>query len=171
MKTLERFLHYIDTINEKTGSVVAYLLYALVFVTLFEVVARYVFNVPTIWAWDVNLQIFGIVILLGGGYDLLHGAHISIDAIPEKLSPRGRLVLGLIGMLVLMFVAVVLVVWGGIVGWQAFVAKQRLNTLWAPYVFHIRMLYPVCGLLLFFQGLAKFIRDLRSLLALAERKE
>lgn len=54
MKGLERFLHYIDTTNDKVGRGVAFLLVPLAIITITEVVARYVFDRPTLWAWDTN---------------------------------------------------------------------------------------------------------------------
>lgn len=163
MKGLERFLHYIDVINDKIGQGVAYVLIPLALITIFEVVSRYVFNSPTIWAWDVNLQFFGIVILLGAGYTLLKDRHVKVEAVLMYLPDRARVVIEIIGMLLLLWVAVILVWQGGEWGWESFVRKVKLDTIWAPYIFHIRMLVPVGGALLALQGLAKLIRNIQVL--------
>ncbi|MBI2831005.1 MAG: TRAP transporter small permease [Chloroflexi bacterium] len=144
--------------------VVRFLLIPLAIVTLTEVIARYVFNSPTVWAWDVNLQIFGVIILLSGGYTLLHDRHVKIEAITMHLPLKPKLVTELIAMLLLMYVAVVLTWQGGQAGWEAFVSRERLNSIWGPPIFHIKMLLPVAGVLLLFQSLAKFVRDLSTLL-------
>ncbi len=163
---LETFLRLIDTVNHKVGTVVGYILLPLAIVTLFEVIARYVFDAPTIWAWDTNVQIFGVVILLGVGYTLLNGRHVSIEAVTERLPPRTKLTFELVAMLLIMFIAVIFVWQGGMEGWQSFVSREKMSTLWAPPIFHIKMLYPIAGILLFIQALAKFIRDLSKLVRL-----
>lgn len=164
MKAFESFLHCIDATNEKIGKAISYLLIPLALITVTEVTARYVFDKPTIWAWDANAQIFGVLILLGGGFTLLRNRHVSIEAVTEHVPPRVRLILELLAMLMLMFIAVVLIWQGGDEAWTAVVKKEKLNTIWAPYIFHIKILFPVAGILFFFQGLAKFSRDLRKLI-------
>lgn len=163
---LERFCYYVDTVNDKVGLTVRFMLIPLAIVTLIEVIARYCFDKPTIWAWDTNLQFFGIVILLGCGYSLLHNRHTAIEAVTEHLSPRARSILELVSMLMIMFVAAILIWQGGMEGWASFIKKEKLNTIWAPPIFQIKILYPIAGLLLLFQALAKFVRSLSKLTGL-----
>lgn len=163
-KGVERFLHYIDKANDKVGQVVYLVLIPLTVVTMTEVIARYVFNSPTMWAWDVNLQAFGIVILLSGGYVLLHGRHVRIEALTPYIPQTARLVIELLAMLLIMWVAAILIWQGTIAGWDAFVARETTSSTWAPPIFHIKMLFPVAGLLLLSQSLANFIRTFLTLL-------
>ncbi len=163
MNRLEHFLHYIDRINEKIGQGVSFLLIPIAIITIIEVILRYIFNKPTLWVWDTNLQIFGIVILLGVGYTLLHDRHVRVEVIMTRVPPKVRLFLELLAMLMLMYVAAELVWQGGINGWESFVNRERLNTIWAPPIFQIKMLYPIAGILLFFQCVAKIIRELQPL--------
>ena len=87
---LNKLLDIIDKVNERVGTVVAFGLIVMMFIMLYEVVARYVFDSPTIWAWDVNGLLFSAVLVLGGGYVLLHRGHVRLDILFERLSPRGR---------------------------------------------------------------------------------
>ena len=103
MKGGERFLHYIDVTNNKIGQTVAFVLIPMALITIYEVVSRYVFNSPPLWAWDVNLQLFGIVILLGAGYTLLKDRHVKVEAVLMYLPNRARLIIEIIGMLVLLW--------------------------------------------------------------------
>ena len=63
MKTM---LRYIDNVSEWAGKLVAWLILPLVLFTVMEVVLRYVFNSPTVWAWDVNIQLMLVFLALGG---------------------------------------------------------------------------------------------------------
>lgn len=161
MNKLANFLQYIDKVNDKIGKGISFLLLPIAVITVIEVILRYVFNKPTLWVWDTNLQIFGIIILLGVGYTLLYDRHVRVEVIITRVPPIGRVVLELIALLMLMYVAVELLWQGGIDGWESFIERERLNTIWAPPIFHIKMLYPIAGTLLFFQCLAKLIHEIQ----------
>ncbi len=60
----------------------------------YEVVARYVFDAPTIWVSDVSA--FGLlwIAFLAAPWLVRHGAHIRGDFATERLGPRARAALG-----------------------------------------------------------------------------
>ena len=80
---------------EWAGKLASLLLIPLVFITCFEVFMRYVVAMPTIWAWDLNIQIFAAIVMLGGAEALRKGAHIVVDVVVDKAKPRTRAILGL----------------------------------------------------------------------------
>ena len=47
-------LHAIDVLNEKMGNAVGWIIIPLALLIVMEVILRYVFNKPTMWAWDVD---------------------------------------------------------------------------------------------------------------------
>ncbi|MBU3725261.1 MAG: TRAP transporter small permease subunit [Burkholderiaceae bacterium] len=75
---------------ELMGVASAMLLVPLVLATTWEVVARYVFGAPTIWAYEVGYFLTGSHFLLGLSYTLKHGEHIRIDIFSTKMSPALR---------------------------------------------------------------------------------
>lgn len=75
---------------ELMGVASAMLLVPLVLATTWEVVARYVFGAPTIWAYEVGYFLTGSHFLLGLSYTLKHGEHIRIDIFTTKMSPALR---------------------------------------------------------------------------------
>jgi len=72
------------------GIASALLLVPLVLATTWEVVARYVFGSPTVWAYEVGFMLTGSHFLLGLAYTLRAGEHIRIDVLSGKLSPTAR---------------------------------------------------------------------------------
>jgi len=60
----------------------------IIAVQLYEVVARYVFNAPTLWGSDIAYMTNGTLFLLGAAYTLRMGAHIRIDFLAARLSLR-----------------------------------------------------------------------------------
>jgi TRAP-type mannitol/chloroaromatic compound transport system permease small subunit len=60
----------------------------IIAVQLYEVVARYVFNAPTLWGNDIAYMTNGTLFLLGAAYTLRMGAHIRIDFLATRLPLR-----------------------------------------------------------------------------------
>lgn len=72
------------------GVFAALLLVPLVLATTWEVVSRYAFNAPTIWAYEIGYNLTGAHFLLALAYTLRQGEHIRIDVLSGHLSPRAR---------------------------------------------------------------------------------
>ena len=54
---MRRYCIIIGKINLFLGKVLQWTILPISAIVMFEVIARYVFNRPTIWAWDVNVQL------------------------------------------------------------------------------------------------------------------
>ena len=154
------FLRVVDGINDWVGKAVAWLVIIIMIIVTMEVVLRYAFNRPTIWAWDVNIQLAAAVAIFGAGYTLLHDGHVKVDVLAARLSPRKRAILDLITS-ALFFICITALIWKG---WeQGLRSISNLETvpgLFNPPVYPLKMAVPVAAFLLFLQGVAKFIRDL-----------
>src|SRR5262245_50824968 len=85
-----RVVRTIDRITDATGVWVAWLNVPLVAAVAWEVIARYVFNVPTIWSYDVTYMLYSAIFMLGAAYALHKGAHIRTDFFYEKWSIRRK---------------------------------------------------------------------------------
>lgn len=72
------------------GVFAALLLVPLVLATTWEVVARYVFGAPTVWAYEVGYSLTGAHFLLALAYTLRQGEHIRIDIFSAAMSPAVR---------------------------------------------------------------------------------
>ena len=78
----------IDAFSEWSGKAVSWLILPLVFSLTYEGIARYLFNAPTLWAYDLSYMLYGAIFMLGAHYTLQRGAHIRTDMLWEKFSPR-----------------------------------------------------------------------------------
>ncbi len=54
-------------------------------ILFYEVVSRYFFNAPTIWAGEVAVYIFMWTMFCGAAYTLQEGKHVHIDLLLEHL--------------------------------------------------------------------------------------
>ncbi|NLK30433.1 MAG: TRAP transporter small permease [Aminobacterium colombiense] len=57
-------------------------------ILFYEVVARYVFNSPTIWAQEISVFIFMWTMLAGAAYTLQVGKHVRIDLLVIRFSEK-----------------------------------------------------------------------------------
>src|SRR5215510_5270776 len=80
----------VDRFTDWTGTAVSWLSVPLVLAVSYEVVARYLFNAPTIWAFDATYMLYGALFMLGAAYALHKGAHIRTDFFWESFTPRTR---------------------------------------------------------------------------------
>ena len=63
---------------------------------VYEVAARYFFNRPTIWVWELNGLLQCVFVALAGGYTLLVRGHVRVDVVYGHLSMRKKAILDLI---------------------------------------------------------------------------
>lgn len=128
-------------------------------VLVWEVFMRYVFNQPTIWAHELSALFYAVFFLIGGAYTLRWKAHISVDVLYVRLSPRSRAILDLITWLLFYFFCGVLLWQGSQAGWKSFLRMERASTVWEPYVWPVKFCIPLAALLMLAQGLTKTISD------------
>ena len=164
MKKFDRALSLIDRTNERVGEHVSYLVVFMMLSVVYEVVARYVFNRPTIWSMEINQYLLCGYTALAGGYALLHRSHVNVDILYARFGVRTRAFADILTSL-FFFSFVLTLIWkSGFMAWDALVDGERSDSLLAAPLFPVKAAIPVGGLLILLQGLAKFIRDLRTLI-------
>lgn len=160
---MERLLKIIDLISEWTGKFCAFLVVLLSFIVGCEVIARYFFDRPTLWASETSAMVFGAYVVLGGAYTLSIKGHVKMDIVYQQLSFRKKAFTDIITFCFFALFCVVLVWKGWDRAWHALVNMERSGSLWNPLIFPIKMVLPIGAFLLLLQGIAKFIRDMATL--------
>ena len=87
----DKWLDRIDRLTEKVGRSASWLIVAVIAVAVLDVVMRYVFSAPTVWAYELNYMLGGTFALLGISYAQKHKRHMRMDLIYAKLSARKQL--------------------------------------------------------------------------------
>jgi TRAP-type mannitol/chloroaromatic compound transport system permease small subunit len=169
MPRLKRMLQFIDDMVHRVGLVFSFLLLPLMIITTIEVIARYIFNSPTIWAWDINMQIFSALVAIGGSYGLRHDMHVKVDVFVMNLRPRPRALLDLLTSVLFFFTMVVFLYESSKVAIESIKMREVMSTIWAPPVYHIMILIPIGALLFLLQGIAIHVRNL--LIVIQKEKE
>lgn len=163
-KPPEAFLKTIKTIDafsEWSGKLFAWMMVPLFLGLTYEVVARYVFNAPTQWAFDVTYMLYGSHFMLGAAFTLMKGGHIRTDIFYEKFSPKAKGVVDAIGYLVFFFPAVLfLLIAGGDAAFRSWrmLEKSEISP-WRPPIYPFKTVIPIAALLLLVQGVAEFLKS------------
>ncbi len=100
---MRSIIRVIDSISEWTGKTVRWVCLVLVVVVVYEVTARFVFNAPTLWAFETICMLLCTIGALGWAYTHRHHGHVRVDVLYTLLSPRGRAIIDVGGYLIFFF--------------------------------------------------------------------
>lgn len=104
----------------------------LVFVMFYEVVSRYLFQKPTLWANELSLWIAGFLFLFAGLYAMQQRSHIRIYIIYDLLPRTFQKVADVIS-LGLIWTFAFLLIWGGYnEALSKFTRWETFGTAWDP---------------------------------------
>jgi len=160
--TLINVVNAIDRFTDTTGTWVAWLNVPLVAAVAYEVIARYAFNRPTIWSFDVTYMLYGAIFMLGAAYALHKGAHIRTDFFFEKWSIKTKGTIDSVAYIVFFFPSLIVFFFiGWNEGWYAFqIHETSEQTPWRPILWPFKMVVPLAVLLLLIQGVSELIKSL-----------
>ena len=88
--TLDRVSAVLDVPARFVGKATAWLILPMVASLVFEVTARYSFDAPTVWAYDMTFMLYGTFFMLGSAWTLQRGGHIRTDTYYARWSPRTK---------------------------------------------------------------------------------
>ncbi|MDP8923769.1 MAG: TRAP transporter small permease subunit [Chloroflexota bacterium] len=162
MQGLLRIVHIIDPFTAWTGRIFAVLVIPLTLGLVYEVFARYVFHAPTIWAYDVTYMLYGALFMLGAAYALYQGAHIRTDIFYRSWSPRTQGRVDAAMYILFYFPGILFFL---LAGWDYASHSYALNeqaavSPWRPYIWPLKMVLPLTGLLLLIQGLSELLKSI-----------
>ncbi|MBN2034819.1 MAG: TRAP transporter small permease subunit [Deltaproteobacteria bacterium] len=160
---MKQLLSIIDGFNAKLGKITSFVMIPTLLCIYYEVVSRYVFGKPTLWASELMIYFCAILYILGAAWTLQVGRHVKIDMLYSKVSPRGQRVLDI-------FTFPFFTLYMGLLLWvgfefamQSMLIGETSGTPWDPPIYPIKILFFIGVLMLLMQGLAKLIRDVHFL--------
>jgi len=162
----------IERLSGGVGMLAAAIVAPLILATVYEVVSRYAFNAPTIWAYEIAYMAMGTNFLLGAAFTLRERGHIRIDLAYSQFGPRTRALIDVIGYLCLFLPVAWWLTWG--------LWNYALNALlsgetsgqsaWNPVIWPFRMVFFAGFLLLALQATAELLRALAILTGRQEKE-
>jgi TRAP-type mannitol/chloroaromatic compound transport system permease small subunit len=159
---MQGICRFVDRLNTITGAVAAWLIVPLVFAICFEVTARYLFNAPTSWSYELGYILTGAGWLLGLAYTQLKGAHIRIDVFYGRFSERRKALIEVLGHVVFTLPFLL---------WLCWVLDERMlaaiksgertgQSGWNPPIWPFRAVFFVSFVLLTLQIVADVLRKI-----------
>lgn len=152
----------LDAISIWSGRIVAWLIIPMVMSLVYEVVARYVFNAPTEWAYDMTFMLYGSFFMIGSAYTLQKKGHIRTDSYYGSWSPRTQGWVDVVCYLLLFFPPLMFLL---VVGWDFFLksygqGERIVTSPWMPIVYPFKFALPLATLLLLLQGVSEFMKSM-----------
>ena len=165
-KGLLKTVKFLDSIGEWSGKIVAWLIFPLVFGLTYEVIARYMFNAPTIWAYDIAYMLYGTIFMLGSSFTLYKKGHIRTDIFYARWSPQRQ---GWVDAILYLFFFFPGIFFFLIAGWNEALHSWSLLERsdvgpWRPPLYPFKTVIPLTALLLLVQGVSEFLKSLHAAL-------
>ena len=162
---IKSLLKFLDGFSEWSGRIFVWLVIPLAILVVFEVICRRFFDSPHIWSTEVIDFIYGPHFMLVAAYTLLYKAHVKIDVIYDKFSPRIRGILDIITYMVFFFPFCIIVLQQGIIfastSWSIGETSESAALRIVPLV---KTMIPVSIGLLLIQGIATYIRAIMQVI-------
>jgi TRAP-type mannitol/chloroaromatic compound transport system permease small subunit len=154
----------IDGFTERSAIAFAWLLAPLLAAVAWEVVARYVFDSPTRWAYEAIYSLYAALFMLGAAYGLRVGAHVRTDFLWQKWRARTRALIEIVAYVALFFPGMLLFLFSGLeFTWDSWRAGERsADTAWMPPLWPLKSLVPLSCLLLLLQGLSELLKSVHA---------
>lgn len=162
-KALLAAVRFIDRwIGQGSGWLFCWLIIPMVGGLTYEVIARYAFGAPTIWAYDITYMLYGSHFMLGATYTLHTHGHIRTDILYDMWSPRVQGAVDAALYLFFFFPAMFFFLY---FGWEEAALSIKIGETsdaspWRPPIYPLKTVIPVAAALLLLQGLSEFLKSI-----------
>lgn len=152
------------------GNLSAVLLLLLLANVFYDVIMRYLFNDVSIGMQELEWHLYATVFLLGISYTLKENGHVRVDVIYDRLSPKKRAVIDILGTLVFLLPFCLLIAYYGI-GFtkDAYVINEGSGDPGGlPYRWVIKSMIPLSFTFVIISSIGFMLRALNLALGLEE---
>jgi TRAP-type mannitol/chloroaromatic compound transport system permease small subunit len=153
------FARLIDYVNECVGRAVAWLVLVAVLVSAGNALMRYAFSMSSNAWLEIQWYLFSAVFLLAAGWALKRNAHVRIDVLAARLTPRGQAwieILGTVFFLLPMAILILYLSWPMFM--QSYVGHEMSGDAGGLVRWPAKLLIPAGFALLVLQGLSQIIK-------------
>jgi TRAP-type mannitol/chloroaromatic compound transport system permease small subunit len=155
------FEKLIDWTSDRSGLFVSLWSVMAVFAYTYEVTARYLFNMPTIWVHESSFLLFGMQYMMAGAYGLLHGSHVRVDVLYTKLSQRRQAALSVFTSVFFFIFIVAMMGTAYRFFFDSLAQDERSVETWQVHYWPVKMLMLVGACLIMLAGISRLIKDIR----------
>jgi TRAP-type mannitol/chloroaromatic compound transport system permease small subunit len=151
------------------GKIFSYLCIPLVGGLIYEVIARYGFNAPTKWAYDLSYMLYGTIFMLGAAYTLYKRGHIRTDLLYNNFPARWQGIIDAIFYIFFFFPGMIFFLIAGVdyAAHSISIQERTMISPWRPVIYPFKAVIPVAIVLLMIQGVSELIKSIYA----AQRRE
>jgi TRAP-type mannitol/chloroaromatic compound transport system permease small subunit len=126
----------------------------------FEVIMRYIFNMPTIWVHEASFLLLGMQYVLAGGFALLHGSHVRVDVVYNYLPERGRVGMDIFTSMFFFMFALVLVLTSWTYFSNSYSMGETTVETWGIQYWPVKGVMLLGSVLILLAGISKLLKDI-----------
>jgi TRAP-type mannitol/chloroaromatic compound transport system permease small subunit len=101
-----------DKVIDFVGFITAVLLFLMILNVAYDVVMRYVFHDSKIAMQEMEWHLFSVIMLYGTGYALRHNAHVRVDFLYDRFSPKTKAWIDILGTIFFLLPLALLIIYG-----------------------------------------------------------
>ena len=157
---MTRLIYTIEGLSVWVGRAFGWCILILTLSVSYEVFVRYVLNAPTVWAFDMMVQMYGALLLMSGPYALAQDSHVRGDVLYRLFPVRWQARIDFVLYLLFFYPGMIALFWyGAEIASDSWRYKEvSWNSPARIQIYFFKTLIPVAGLLLMLQGLAELAR-------------
>lgn len=164
---LARSVRLIEAVCATVGRLCAWMTLAMVVLTFVVVVLRYGFEFGRIWLQELSTWMHGLVFLLAAAWTLQLDEHVRVDLFYRRLGERGRALVDLVGVVVLLLPVTAFIAWSAwpyaAASWVRQEASRATGGLPFPFVPLAKSAIVAMAILVLLQGVALALRAVLTL--------
>ena len=155
-----KFVHAIEGLSLWVGRAFGWCILILTLSVSYEVFVRYVLNSPTVWAFDMMIQMYGALFLMCGAYALAQDTHVRADVVYRLFPVKVQASVDFVLYFLFFFPGVIALAWYGYeIASDSWRYKEvSFNSPASIQIYFFKSLIPLSGCLLALQGVAELVR-------------
>ena len=157
---MQKIIYAIEGLSVWVGRSFGWCILILTFSVSYEVFVRYALNAPTVWAFDMMVQMYGALFLMAGPYALAQDTHVRGDVVYRLFPVRWQARIDFVLYLLFFFPGMLALFWyGAEIASDSWRYKEvSWNSPARIQIYFFKTLIPVAGFLLILQGIAELMR-------------
>ncbi len=160
-KAVKIYIRYVEAVNRVVGRFAMYMIFVMIGLLLYSAVTKSFF-IPPLWTLEMAQFAMAAYYLLGGGYSLQLDSHVRMDVFYGMMPSRKKAFADSLTAFCLVFY-LVLLLYGGLSSTEyALFYGEKSYSSWAPYMAPAKIVMVFGIVLMIFQTIAMFFRDLAT---------
>jgi TRAP-type mannitol/chloroaromatic compound transport system permease small subunit len=154
------YVRVIDYLSTKAGRMAMYLIFVMIATLLINAFTRNIINLPLSWCIEMAQFTLAAYYIVGGPYSMQLDAHVRMDLLYSRFSPRNQARLDSFTAIFLVIYLVCLLIGSISSTMYAIEYDQHKFSQWNPSMIPIKIIMVVGIFLMLLQAISTFFKDL-----------